>query len=327
MTSMLALPNRPLSPAKRSLVEKRLRGAFMREGCSWKRDSRHRPQGSAIIPLQPHGSRPALVLIHGAGGGLLWGYKNLSAQLGNDQPVYVIEPRSLANWRALRTIEDLASAYVDELRLFQPRGPYYLGGYCFGGLIAYEIARLLWLRCERVGALILMDAPAPNGAYGQLPWWRPQFLGRFARNCFYWLQDFHHLDSAAKHNFFQRKIAAGTRKLARRLGKRSRQPDTLDLQEFIDPSQFPDDELELWKLHLKAEADYKPRPYPGHIILLRTRGQPIFCSLDPQLGWGDLAGGVTLRMLPGAHERIFEEPNVAKLGQTLRACLVTGSPA
>ena len=327
MTETLITPGRDLSPAKRSLVEKRLRGAFKRQGCSWKRESHQRSSGSAIVPLQSEGSRPPLVLIHGAGGGLLWGYKNLAAQLGNDQPIYVIEPRSLPNWRNLQTVEDLAAAYVEELRQFQPSGPYYLGGYCFGGLIAYEMARLLWLRCERVGALILIDAPAPNGIYFQLPWWQPMFLCKFVRNCFYWLQNFRHLESSAKHNFFRRKIAAGSRKLLRRFRDSSRAPDNLDLQEFIDPEQFPDDELELWKIHLKAERDYKPRPYPGHIILLRTRGQPIFCSFDRQLGWGELAGGITLRMLPGAHERIFEEPNIGSLGKTLRACLATVSSA
>ena len=327
MTETLITPGRELSPAKRSLVEKRLRGAFKRQGCSWKLDSHQRSRGSAIVPLQVEGSRPPLVLIHGAGGGLLWGYKNLAAQLGNDQPIYVIEPRSLPNWRNLQTVEDLAAAYVEELRQFQPGEPYYLGGYCFGGLIAYEMARLLWLRCERVGALILIDAPAPNGMYFQLPWWRPMFLCKFVRNCFYWLQSFRHLESAAKHNFFRRKIAAGSRKLLRRFRDSNRAPDNLDLQEFIDTEQFPEDELELWKTHLKAERDYKPGPYPGHAILLRTRGQPIFCSFDTHLGWGELAGTITLRMLPGAHERIFEEPYIRSLGQTLRTCLATVASA
>jgi hypothetical protein len=182
------------------------------------------------------------------------------------------------------------------------------------------------VRCERVGALVLIDAAAPNGIYYQLPWWRPRFLLDFLCNCVCWLHDFRHLETKAKHNFVRRKLAVGGRKLLRRVRKSRRTPDTLDLQEFIDPTEFPDEELELWKLHLKAELDYKPRPYPGHVILLRTRGEPLFCSFDPQFGWGELAGSVTVKFLPGAHERIFEEPYVSSLGETLRGCLSPNSP-
>jgi thioesterase domain-containing protein len=321
MTDTFRMRDVQLSPAKRSLVEKRLRGAVGRTGCSWGQPA-ERARGSAIVPLQPHGSRPPLILIHGAGGGLLWGYRNLAAELGKDQPVYAIEPRSLGHWRELKAVEDMAVAYLEELRGLQPHGPYYLSGYCFGGLVAYEIARQLWVRCERVGALLLIDAPAPNGSYFRLPWWRPSFHFNFARNVAYWLRDFQDLDSTAKHNFFRRKFSVGIRKWLRRLDRCDRAPDSLDLQEFIDPEQFPEDELELWRLHLQAERDYKPRAYPGHIILLRTRGQPVFCSFDRYLGWAELAGGgITVRMLPGAHTRIFKAPNVAALGQTLRACL------
>jgi len=316
--SVIELPAQ-LSRAKQSLIEKRLRGAFKRNGSSWS-NGHHTRNGCALVPLQTRGSRPPLVLIHGAGGGLLWGYRNLSAQLGPDQPVYAIEPRSIENWQSLRTVEDMARAYLEHLRAFQSHGPYYIGGYCFGGLIAYEIARQLWVRCERVGAVVLIDVAATNGIYQQLPWWRPRFQYHFVRNCLYWLQDFSHLDPTARRNFLRRKVAVGSRKLWRR--HHGQTPDHLDLEEFIEPTLFPEDELELWKLHLQAELNYRPKPYPGNIILLRTRGEPIFCSFDPKLGWGPLvAGGVAVKMIPGAHERIFDMPHVVPLGQTLRSCL------
>ena len=320
--SVVEVPAR-LSRAKQSLIEKRLRAAFKRNGCSWSSNGHHHARnGSAVVPLQTRGSKPPLIIVHGAGGGLLWGYKNLAAQLGPDQPIYAIEPRSISNWQSLRSVEEMALAYLEHLRSFQEHGPYYIGGYCFGGLIAYEIARQLWVRCERVGAVVLIDAAAPNGIYQQLPWWRPHFLCNFARNCLYWLQDFGRLEPAARRNFLRRKVAVGCRKLVRRFNHGGQPPDRLDLEEFIDPAQFPEDELELWKVHLQAELNYRPKPYPGHIILVRTRGEPIFCSFDPKLGWGQLvAGGITVKMVPGAHERIFEMPNVPSLGQTLRGCL------
>src|SRR5207244_10359983 len=93
---------------------------------------------SSLAALQPHGSKPPLILVHGAGGGILWGYANLAPHLGADQPVYAIEPKAAPE--ETPTVQDLASRYITELRSLQPQGPYQLGGYCFGGYVAYEMA-------------------------------------------------------------------------------------------------------------------------------------------------------------------------------------------
>jgi thioesterase domain-containing protein len=96
----------------------------------------------------------------------------------------------------------------------------------------------------------------------------------------------------------------------------------VDLAGFIDATQFPEGELKLWQVHLKAGASYVPKPYSGRVTLIRTRGQPFFCSLDPQYGWSELVrGGVDVRMIPGSHEKIFVEPDVKFLAQTLELCL------
>lgn len=319
-TRSIDIPPRSLSPVKQSLLEKRLRGAFKPNGNGCSHHARE--PGAALVPLQSSGSKPPFILIHGAGGGLLWGYKNLAIELGADQPVYAMEPRAIPNWPELKTVEDLAAAYVTELRAFQPRGPYYLGGYCFGGLLAYELARQLWVRCEAVGAVILLDAAAPNGIYRQLPWWRPGFLFNFVRNCYYWTKDFRELDANSRRNFLQRKIGVAGRKLLRGLRAPEREPDLLDLEEFIDTSRFPREELRLWQNHLKAEISYVPKRYPGPVALVRTRGQPILCSFDPQFGWGQLAaGGVTVKVITGTHEHIFERPDLTCLAEAVRGCL------
>jgi len=75
-------------------------------------------------------------------------------------------------------------------------------------------------------------------------------------------------------------------------------------------------------LHLAAGSRYVPKPYAGKVWLLRTRGQPFFCSLDPKYGWGELAqGGVEVRIISGAHEKIFIEPDIRSLGRELRDAL------
>jgi acyl carrier protein len=95
----------------------------------------------SIVPIQPTGSRPPLMLVHGAGGGMFWGYANLAEHLGPDQPVYGFKAADVSDLNDGTTIEAMAAEFVGQLRAFQPRGPYYLGGYCFGGNVAYEMAR------------------------------------------------------------------------------------------------------------------------------------------------------------------------------------------
>jgi FkbH-like protein len=281
------------------------------------RRKKHTPP-SSLVAIQPKGSRPPLVLIHGAGGGLLWGYANLAANLSPDQPVYGIEPKT-GNQTA--TVQEMARHYFQALRTFQPKGPYYLGGYCFGGYVAYEMARLAREQGETIGLLALIDSAAPNSSYDRIPWWQPSYHLKFFRNSSYWLKDFMQLQSAERKEFFQRKLGVLKRKISSKF-TRARQDESVDLAAFIDSSQFPEDELKLWQVHLNAGASYVPEAYPGRVTLIRTLGQPFLCSLDPQYGWGELAeGGVDVRIIPGSHEKIFVEPDVRFLAQTLDLCL------
>jgi len=62
------------------------------------------------------------------------------------------------------TIEDMASLYLQEIRAIQPQGPYLLGGYCFGGLVAFEMAHRLVTAGEKVACLALIATDAPGSA-------------------------------------------------------------------------------------------------------------------------------------------------------------------
>jgi len=91
--------------------------------CSWTGRNRHAlPRVGAA-----HGSRPAFLLLSGSGDG-----------------------RKLP---CLDRVEDMAALYLEHLRAVQPQGPYFLGGYSFGGLVALEMARRLVERQEEVRAL------------------------------------------------------------------------------------------------------------------------------------------------------------------------------
>ncbi len=120
------------------------------------------PPWSSLVELQPRGSNPPFFLAHGVGGQAYWGI-HLAKRLGTNQPVYGIQAVGLDGGKPRHTtIESMAAHYVQEIRSLQPDGPYYLGGYSLGGLIAYEMAQQLHRQGQRVAVLALLDS-VPTG--------------------------------------------------------------------------------------------------------------------------------------------------------------------
>jgi thioesterase domain-containing protein/acyl carrier protein len=276
---------------------------------------------SVLVPIQPLGNKPPLYLIHGAGGDVLWGYANLVAHMDPEQPIYALKSRGQTGQEEIQQLEDMAAFYLQVVRSHQPEGPYYLGGYCFGGNVAYEMARQLQAEGGQIALLALLDSAPANIGYETVLWWRPEFIGLFARNSYYWLRDFQSVKPRDRWRFMARKLRTFGRKMARYV-RPSSDGSSVDLEEVIDPSHFPEHELELWKIHLRALAEHVQRPYTGHVTLFRTRGHPIFSSFAKDLRWGSVAaGGVSVKLIPGSHENIFMEPHVQALAQSLTVSL------
>ncbi len=118
---------------------------------------------SALVPIKEAGNRPPFYMVHG-GAGHVFNYQKLADYLADDQPFYGVQP---PDWTGYRVdppkVEDLARQYVNELRQFQPEGPYYLGGFCFGGMVVYEMARLLQEAGQTVALLALIEPSALGG--------------------------------------------------------------------------------------------------------------------------------------------------------------------
>jgi amino acid adenylation domain-containing protein len=113
----------------------------------------------AVVPIKPSGSKPPFFCAHGGLGGILY-LSGLASHLGPDQPFYGIESEGLdgATMRHL-TVEEMASHYISEVRKIQPNGPYFLGGYCLGGIIAFEMAQQLLRGGEHVAMVAQFSTP------------------------------------------------------------------------------------------------------------------------------------------------------------------------
>ena len=115
-----------------------------------------------LMPVQAGGSRLPFFFLHGnyLGGGFYC--RELARHVGPEQPFYVFHPHGLDGGPVPTTIEAMADDYLRRLRAFRPNGPYLLGGFCSGGLVAFEMARRLRAQGERVDFLLAMDSRACN---------------------------------------------------------------------------------------------------------------------------------------------------------------------
>jgi thioesterase domain-containing protein len=108
------------------------------------------------------GSQLPFFCVH-AIGGAVFSYVELAQSLGPDQPFHALQARGLdGRSEPFTDLEEMAAEYVRAIRTVQPEGPYRLGGWSFGGAVAFEMARQLRAAGARVDLLALLDSWAPS---------------------------------------------------------------------------------------------------------------------------------------------------------------------
>jgi thioesterase domain-containing protein len=274
---------------------------------------------SSIVAIQPKGTRPPLFLVHGVGGGMLWGYSNLARELGTDQPIYAFKSRGMDGRPEWPAIEQIAGNYVRDLRKFQREGPYYIGGYCFGGNVAYEMARQLTAAGCEVAPLLLMNCWPNNSSYTRLGW-SPVFLAKFLWNLALRLRFQIRQGARRPRDYFKWRSRWVRKKIKACLSQDL--ADRVAVEDIVDLSPQPPHERDLWRTHVQAWLRYQPQPYAGDVVLFRTRGHPLVCSFDPRMGWGHFVrGSVTVKICRGDHDSILEDENVAFTARQVDAVL------
>lgn len=273
-----------------------------------------REQGSnvswrSLVRIQATGSRVPLFLFHGAGGNVVM-YRDLARYLDPDQPMYGLQCQGLDGYSAFLTrIEEMASAYLRDIRSVQRTGPYLLGGYCMGGTIAFEAARQLHAMGEEIALLIIMDTP--NWAALPKESVRSQLYFEFEKI------------ATRSRRFLQRDIRASLKCFQGRAATRDRmaQADGDDLpgkKEANEQNEF-DVLRRLWDVNERAALAYEPRVYPGRIVQFRPAWQYARYRKAEQ-SWEELAqGGVEVHELPVHPGEMLDEPFVQQLAAELKA--------
>jgi thioesterase domain-containing protein len=111
-----------------------------------------------VVAVQPGGANRPFFFLHGDWTGNAFFCFRLARELGSDQPFYILTPYSFEGLPIIPTVEVMAAAHITSMRAIQPEGPYLVGGFCNGGLTAYEMARQLHAQGQKVDLLVLMDS-------------------------------------------------------------------------------------------------------------------------------------------------------------------------
>ncbi|MEK8019651.1 MAG: alpha/beta fold hydrolase, partial [Candidatus Parabeggiatoa sp.] len=117
----------------------------------------------SLVEIQAGNSlRQPIFLIHPIGG-QIYLYRDLARRLDSEQPVYAFKAKGVdGEGQPLTQIEEMATHYLNALRMFQSDGPYILGGHSFGGLVAFEMAQQLSTLGQEVALLFMMDTVGPD---------------------------------------------------------------------------------------------------------------------------------------------------------------------
>jgi len=270
---------------------------------------------SSLVAVQPSGTKPPLFCVHGHSGEIFY-CRNLSLSLGADQPVFGLRSQGLGGEAPHFTVEEMAIHYLREIRTVQRKGPYFLAGYCFGGMIAYEMGRLLKTQAEEVALLVMFNTPAP----GSLKWWplRPSYLVKHtARE----LRKLRTLRISEKLVGLRTKaiglarLASGSFKAAlwRALAKSSIGIAEREAQGLLSVAD----------INLLAAKAYDPGAYAGRIIFFLTKDDPTsLYATDPVGRWMDLAeDGIEVYAFGGGNTPLIRHAPNIDLAEKLKSYL------
>lgn len=266
---------------------------------------------SSLVAIQSKGTRPPFFCMHGAGGNVLM-YRDLSKRLGDDQPFYGLQSQGLDGSVALpRTIEEMASIYVREIRRVQPEGPYFLGGYCSGGTIAYEVAQQFRMHGEEVALLALFD----TCNWCKLPAFTLNRKASMAmeRVVFHAL-NYLRLDREEQREFLSEKYQILRNRIPVWRG--------MLFSKLAGDSNGAKSKTvvlgEIWAANDRAAVEYIPKPYPGVVTDFRPLRQYRIYN-HPGVKWEELAkGGQQIVHLPVYPAGMMVEPFVKLLAEALR---------
>jgi acetoacetyl-CoA synthetase len=266
------------------------------------------PAASArLVQLRPGTGRP-FFLVHSMAGTFLELWAVLRV-LDTRRPVYGLQARGLEPGQEphLR-VSDMAADYIGHMRSVQAKGPYALGGYSFGGLVAFDIAQQLLRSGEQVELLSLIDTQV-HGRYLPLRQWLRHRVRRLVGA----LRFVGTLPNEVRLAYLQDKSMVLIDRIRAGFGLTPKRPDLVG--DVVGEANFPLPLRRVRGAMLLAMRDYRPQPYPGKVVFLRAA---VSGDSDPLPVWRKVVrGGLDVSVTPGNHDEMISERNAKALAVAL----------
>lgn len=248
---------------------------------------------SALVGIQPTGTKPPFFCVHPVGGEVVC-YADLARQLGPEQPFYGLQ----VPWQnPAQTIEEMARAYIAELQTVQPAGPYLLGGWSMGGVIAFEMAHQLLTQGQDVALLALFDSSAPTirpKIKSLIEHFGAELEGTFAKK--------------SGLDYAQLQGLSADAQLAQ-IYAQAMQADMLPVDLELEHLQRM---FAVYKRNVEALQQYQPPRYAGRLTLFVARAQQ-GGPADADLGWRALTRqDVDIYPLAGDHYTLLKKTHLVE---------------
>ena len=268
------------------------------------------PKKSNVIPLVTRNWSPLVTIckgepdrrpvfcVHGAGGNVL-NFRIISDRLGPEQPFYGLQAQGVdGRLQPLKSIEEMATQYVEAIQAVDARGPYQLVGYSAGGVIALEMAQQLKRAGREVQLLAMIDTLSPVAARRKVSRWKKLWLMR------HWSLEFA-LEWPAR----------------RRKGRKADAEYAQALQRVARGEPLPPELVEhhLFYNFVEAQSRYTPQRYEGDLVLFKaTQADTQYLGAGEALGWEDhVQGAIRVTQIAGSHFTMMSEPGVTQLVEGL----------
>jgi len=265
--------------------------------------SAENPEWSPLVRIRGGAGVP-FFCVHPIGGNVLT-FKNLSEHMIG-RPFYGLQARGLSHDEYPHTnIDDMAVDYLKYVRLVQPSGPYFLGGYSAGGLVAFEMARLLQESGEKVELIVLFDSylhpqslPHPRPGAGPYPAGLKRPLG------------------AIQRRVIQMKAVARGKRAGIIARDMARLWATVKLKLYARSRNWSWNpvRLDAVSAFLFAIRNYRPQPLNARVTLfLADVNAPASAKNLPVVWRALVTGRLDVRHIPIDHDRLLEVPFAAEL--------------
>ncbi len=255
---------------------------------------------------------------------------NLSRFLNADETFYALPPQHTDLPTFPRTFEAMSNAYVDTLQRLQPQGPYFLGGVCNGGHVAFEMARSLEARGQQVALLVIIRATATNvrhvGAWRLLKSlgilldrdneWQREWFQRWR----WFVQNLENCPKKARPAFVLEKLRRLAERLSSSLSQSSNSKFALSRDALPEPASTEASlTSSLSEPYRYLEETFVPRNYSGRITLFWPTDDEE-SPQDAASRWSKVARDVELHVLPGDHLTCLTK-HASVLSRELQTCL------